>query len=191
MTRMVTALLIVAVSAAPVWAQSDPAALDPYAVTRASAEAAPADTAAPDPAVVVADIFTRSCGRCHGTARPAIGLSLRPEDFADALIDVASKEIKELVRVDTKEPEKSYLLMKIRGDEGIIGERMPLGGKALDESAIAVVEAWIETVAAAEADTAAVAEPESPEAPEGQEEPQVPAAQEAPGEAESDAEEAE
>ena len=184
MMRMVTALLIVVAAAtAAVWAQTDPAEITPHAAPKAPAEAAPADTAGPPPAALAAVIFKSSCGRCHGSDRPAVGLSLRPENFADATIDVPSKEVQELKLVDTKNPEKSYLLMKIRGDEGIIGERMPIGSQPLGEAGIAGVEAWIHEVSAAAADTTAAAEPEAPEAPAADPpsaEPEAPEAPEAP-----------
>ena len=192
MTRTLTAfLVIVVVSTAAVWAHTDPAAITPFAAPKAPAEADTTDAIDPPPAAVVARVFKASCGRCHGSDRPAVALSLRPENFADAMIDVPSKEIEELKLVDTKAPEKSYLLMKIRGDEGIIGERMPLGSKALGEPAIAAVETWTETVSAAAADTAAGAEPESPEALEGQERPRTQAAQEATNDGGQSAKEAE
>ena len=111
MMRMVTALLIiVAAATAAAWAQTDPAEITPHAAPKAPAEAAPADTAGPPPAALAAVIFKSSCGRCHGSDRPAVGLSLRPENFADATIDVPSKEVQELKLVDTKNPEKSYLV---------------------------------------------------------------------------------
>jgi len=175
MTRVLTTLLIiVAASAAVVWAQTDPAEITPSGTPDAAARADSARAIAPPPAAVTAIIFKTSCGRCHGSDRPAVGLSLRAENFAAATIDVPSREKKEFKLVDTEAPEKSYLLMKIRGDEDTIGERMPIGSDPLSEHAIGVVEAWIlEVSAAAAADTAAVAEPETPEAPEAVEEPEA------------------
>jgi cytochrome c553 len=163
MTRTLTAILVLVTASAAVWAQPDPTAITPF-----SSVADTSKPVGPPPAAVTAIIFRTSCGRCHGSDRPAIGLSLRRENFAAATIDVPSKEVEELKLVDTKDPQKSYLLMKLRGDEGIIGERMPIGAAALNENAIAAIEAWIrEVAAAAAADTAAVAEPESLRAPAG------------------------
>jgi len=180
MMRFATAIVVAAACVGATVAHgqpatNDPAAITPFAGARAPAQPAPADTTAPDPATVVAGIFRVSCGRCHGTDRPATALSLRAETFADAMIDVPSREIKELKLVDTSEPEKSYLLMKLRGDAGIIGEVMPLGGKALEEWAIAAVEAWVGAVSAA-ADTAA---PKAPARPDAAETPEAPDAREA------------
>jgi hypothetical protein len=183
MMRFATAIVVAAACVGATVAHgqpatNDPAAITPFAGARAPAQPAPADTTAPDPATVVAGIFRVSCGRCHGTDRPATALSLRAETFADAMIDVPSREIKELRLVDTSEPEKSYLLMKLRGDAGIIGEVMPLGGKALEEWAIAAVEAWVGAVSAA-ADTAAPKAPARPDAAETPDAPEAPDAHEA------------
>jgi mono/diheme cytochrome c family protein len=161
MTRALIAIVVIVIASAAAWAQPDPTIITPFASVADSSK-----TIGPPPAAVTAIIFTQSCRRCHGSDRPAVGLSLRRENLAASLIDVPSKEIKELKLVDTKAPEKSYLLMKLRGDEGIIGDPMPLGAPALGEQAIAAVEAWIREVsAAAAADTTAAAEPESLSAP--------------------------
>lgn len=195
MNKSITALVVCVLCAAVAWAHgqqapSDPATITPFAAATAPAGADTTGTVGPPPAAVTAIIFKTSCGRCHGSDRPAIALSLKSEDFAAATIDVPSREIKELKLVDTKDPDKSYLLMKIRGDEGIIGERMPMGSKALDEQAIATVETWIlEVSAAAAADTAAAAESGAQEALEAEEE--TPAAPEAEGEAQPVPDEAE
>ena len=41
-------------------------------------------------------------------------------------------------------PNGSYILLKLRGDPGITGERMPLGGPYLSADQIAGIAAWIQ-----------------------------------------------
>jgi mono/diheme cytochrome c family protein len=188
MPRALTAFAVTVVAfAAIAWAHTDPTEITLVATPKAAAEADSGAATGPPPAAVTAIIFKTSCGRCHGSDRPAVGLSLKREDFAAATIDVPSKEVPELKLVDTKNPEKSYLLMKIRGDEGIIGERMPIGSKALADEGIAAIEAWVREVSAAAADTteaseagapATEEEPETAPAPEAERETEAPAAPE-------------
>ena len=61
----------------------------------------------------------------------------------EALIDVNSLQIDSLKLVDTKNPEKSYLLMKVRGDKGIVDQRMPVDAPPLKAEEIEVVEKWV------------------------------------------------
>jgi mono/diheme cytochrome c family protein len=96
-----------------------------------------------DPAAAVARILSSSCTRCHGAGNAAAGVDLTPEGFSDALIDVPSGQVEGFKLVDTKVPERSYLLMKVRGASGIDGSRMPLGGGRLDDQAIQTIEAWV------------------------------------------------
>ena len=76
---------------------------------------------------------------CHGTNAGGMHLPDSPPN----LVDVPSVERPDLVRVRRFAPEESYLMLKILGDGGIDGGRMPLGG-ALDPSDIETFRAWIE-----------------------------------------------
>ena len=91
------------------------------------------------------EIFTPRCvtSGCHsGTAR-AGGLSLQAEDIATAIVDMPSEAKPDYKLVAPGDPVNSYLLMKMRGDEGIAGDRMP-PARALEEEQIALVEEWVE-----------------------------------------------
>ena len=91
------------------------------------------------------EIFTPRCATsgCHsGTAR-AGGLSLQAEDIATAIVDVSSEAKPDYKLVAPGDPVNSYLLMKMRGDEGIAGDRMP-PARALEEEQIALIEEWVE-----------------------------------------------
>jgi len=93
----------------------------------------------------VEKIFKQSCSLsgCHRGKNPPKGLNLEPGKFFESLVNVPSEEIPILKRVDPLHPEKSYLLMKIRGDKDIRGERMPLERAALNEEKIKIIEKWI------------------------------------------------
>jgi hypothetical protein len=47
-------------------------------------------------------------------------------------------------RVLPGHPESSYIILKLRGDPRIVGERMPFGGPYLSASDIQMVQDWIE-----------------------------------------------
>jgi hypothetical protein len=181
-----TVILVLAISAAASAAETEGPATSPFAAVADSTGAA-----GPPPEIVTAIVFRSQCGRCHGSDRPASGLSLRPEHLIEGMVDVPSRKVPELKLIDTTNPDKSYLLMKIRGDEGIVGLRMPLGREPLNETATAAVEAWVDVVASSVADTAAAAEPEPPEAPETPAGEEAPAAPHAEQEAEPAPEEVE
>jgi len=93
----------------------------------------------------VARIFQKSCGTtgCHSGKFPPKELNLEEDKFFDSLVNRDSQEQRGLRLVDTEKPEKSYLLMKIKGDPGIEGKRMPLDRDPLDEGEITVIEKWI------------------------------------------------
>ena len=91
------------------------------------------------------EIFTPRCATsgCHSGTTRAGGLSLQAEDIATAIVDVPSEARPDYKLVAPGDPVNSYLLMKMRGDEGIAGDRMP-PARALEEEQIALVEEWVE-----------------------------------------------
>jgi len=93
----------------------------------------------------VATILKANCSvaGCHKGAYPKKNMNLEPDKFLGSVLNVASQEIRSLKRVDTKNPEKSYLLMKIKGDKGIKGSRMPDDAPPLKKEEIKVIEDWI------------------------------------------------
>jgi hypothetical protein len=93
----------------------------------------------------VVSIFKTNCSTagCHRGDHPKKNLNLEPDKFLLSIINVASQEINTQKRVDTTDPEKSYLLMKIRGDKGIKGSRMPDGGPSLKKEDIKTIQDWI------------------------------------------------
>jgi hypothetical protein len=90
-------------------------------------------------------IFKQSCSTtgCHQGRFPPMNLNLELDKYKDSLIDVPSQELPHLKLVDTQDPEKSYLLMKIRGNKAISGKPMPLNAPPLQEKDIIELEKWI------------------------------------------------
>ena len=86
-------------------------------------------------------LFGQRCAGCHKGKFPPKGLNLEPAKV-DAILDAPSREVPELKIVDTKAPEASYLLKKVRRESGISGRPMP-PGKALAADQLQVLEAWL------------------------------------------------
>ena len=77
---------------------------------------------------------------CHGSAAGGLGLRL---GIGGDVIGVPSTERPDLERVRPFDPLNSYLYLKVRGDGGIDGGRMPLGA-APDPRIPDLVESWVE-----------------------------------------------
>lgn len=110
------------------------------------AASAPPDTAAAAALVKVRALFAERCVRCHGGKRPAAGLSLATDADMAALTGTAAAGRDSLMLVVPGRPEASYLLMKINGSDGIIGNRMPLAARALSDEDVRIVEEWIRSM---------------------------------------------
>jgi hypothetical protein len=96
---------------------------------------------AEDPPERVKAILVKSCVVCHKGPYPPMGLSLEPDRIA-AAVNAPSREIPSLKIIDTGDPEKSYLLKKVRGDAGMIGKSMPPENPLTSEE-IEALSAWI------------------------------------------------
>ena len=77
---------------------------------------------------------------CHSMGAGGLRLQLGP---GGDLLNVRSTERPDMVRVRPFDPPSSYLYLKVIGDGGIEGGRMPLDGVA-DARTVALVERWIE-----------------------------------------------
>jgi hypothetical protein len=118
-----------------------------------STVAGPTPNLEPTFASVQREIFqtTDSAGRalcvgCHTNVgrNPASGLNLLPE-FAHAnLVNVPSVGKPGAIRVIPGDPENSYLIHKLEGRPGIVGQRMPrTAGPFLTEGQILIIKRWI------------------------------------------------
>jgi mono/diheme cytochrome c family protein len=119
---------------------------------RPSASAAAAEPSRSELQARAGAIFKNSCAvsGCHTGKRPSAKLSLDPQRLPGSVKNVQSREIRALRIVDTANPAKSYMLMKLRGAKGIKGDRMPRVGPALKEHEIKTITQWIEGLAADE-----------------------------------------
>jgi hypothetical protein len=89
--------------------------------------------------------LTPSCALagCHNAASAQAGLVLaQGQSFAN-LVGVSSSQVPSLLRVQPGDPDRSYLVKKLRGDADIEGGRMPAGGPFLTADEIARFESWI------------------------------------------------
>jgi len=94
------------------------------------------------PPAGVLKILNARCTRCHGGQYPSAGMSFESKATLASLAGRPSGEKPELKIIDPADPDRSYLLAKVRGEEGIAGKRMPLDGDPLPASEIAVLSDW-------------------------------------------------
>lgn len=93
----------------------------------------------------VLPLFQRNCVSCHMTGEEQGGLGLMPALAYGNLVRKASRQ-SPLARVEPGEPERSYLVHKLRGthlDQGGSGGRMPLGLEPLNPDDMERLLAWI------------------------------------------------
>jgi hypothetical protein len=102
----------------------------------------------PDPSAtftrVQGEVFSVSCALagCHAGGAPQAGLDLSPTASYASIVRVASAQRSELSRIEPSDPDRSYLVLKLRGDPAIIGSRMPLTGSVTDPQVRLVVD-WV------------------------------------------------
>jgi hypothetical protein len=88
-----------------------------------------------------------ACTSCHTTSQgrpPAAGLNLAGTGAHASLVGARSSNKPGAVRVIAGDPANSYLIHKIEGRSGIVGERMPrTGGPYLTDGQVAIIERWI------------------------------------------------
>lgn len=88
----------------------------------------------------------KACVNCHtSTGRnPSGGIDLNHDVAYDRLVNVPSSRKPGAVRVIPGDPENSYLIHKIEGRAGIVGNRMPSGGPPfLTDGQILIIKRWI------------------------------------------------
>jgi hypothetical protein len=90
-----------------------------------------------------------ACTECHtdvGSRTPSGGLNLRHELAYASLVSIASRGKTGAVRVIPGDADNSYIVQKLEGRPGIVGERMPrTGGPYLTEGQMTILKRWIET----------------------------------------------
>ena len=77
---------------------------------------------------IQAEVFTPSCAKagCHAAVDSPIGMILDAGRSYGEIVNRPSVENPSLDRVEPGDPERSYLVRKLRGDPDITGSRMPL-----------------------------------------------------------------
>jgi hypothetical protein len=96
----------------------------------------------------VQPLFTANCSAasCHGAAESA-GLKLQQGSAYQELVGVASTSEPVYLRVKADDPDSSYVIIKLEGNQSV-GARMPFGGAPLSAGDIQTVRDWIEQGAA-------------------------------------------
>lgn len=95
------------------------------------------------------NILTPGCAvsGCHVGNNPPAGLNLQAGQAFQNLVNAASTEDRQRLRVKPNDADNSYLFRKIAGNAGIAGSRMPIGGR-LNDQQINAVRDWINAGAA-------------------------------------------
>jgi mono/diheme cytochrome c family protein len=98
----------------------------------------------PDPSFAddIGPLLETRCSRCHGGARPSAGLVLWPSERLGEAFAASSGEWVGWRVIAVGSPERSYLLYKVTGSPGLVGERMP-PGDALTRDQAAALERWM------------------------------------------------
>jgi hypothetical protein len=79
---------------------------------------------------VQTEVFSVSCALagCHAGNAPTAGMDLSAGVAYGNIVGVTSTERADLKRIEPGDPDRSYLVKKIRGDADISGGTMPLVG---------------------------------------------------------------
>jgi hypothetical protein len=89
----------------------------------------------------------RACTSCHNAqgAQFSAGLNLSDATAYASLVNVPSSRKPGAIRVIPGDPTNSYLIQKIEGAPGIVGERMPrTAGPFLTPNQVTIIRRWIE-----------------------------------------------
>lgn len=90
-------------------------------------------------------LFSGTCAvaGCHSAGTARAGLTLVAGSTFGETVNVPSTQQSQFDRIEPNDPERSYLIKKLRGDADITGDRMPEGGPFLSDAQIAEVISWI------------------------------------------------
>ena len=94
-------------------------------------------------ASISSQIFSQRCTGCHSGSAPAAGMNLSSATAHAALVNVPSVQRGGAVRVIPGNADGSYIIQKLRGEAGIVGQRMPAGGPFLSDDQINLIRQWI------------------------------------------------
>ena len=93
-------------------------------------------------------LFQEQCATagCHRGEYPKKKLNLEAEKFVAATVGVPSIQIPDLKLIDVQDPENSYVLKKVRGDEDIVDDPMPEEAPPLTEEQIKLILDWAKSL---------------------------------------------
>ena len=110
---------------------------------------APTPTPTPTPGGLTAtlssiqsEVFDASCIGHHGDHATEAELDLTAGQSYSNLVNVPSIQVA-LDLVEPNDAENSYLIHKLDGRAGMVGDRMPVGGPFLSQADIDVIKQWI------------------------------------------------
>lgn len=90
-----------------------------------------------------------ACTGCHNATRFAGSLNLADASAYAQLVNVPSSGKRDAIRVVPGRPDDSYLIHKIEGTPGIVGQRMPrTNGPFLTSGQVLIIRRWIQLGAA-------------------------------------------
>lgn len=89
-------------------------------------------------------VFNQSCALsgCHTGSSPSQGMNLSLGQAYSNIVNVASGQRPDLMRIKPFDTNASYLISKIKGED-INGSRMPLGSPQLSAEVIAKFDNWV------------------------------------------------
>ena len=87
----------------------------------------------------------QACVNCHTNVgrNPSGGLNLVHSLAYDQIVNVPSARKPGAIRIIPGDPENSYLVQKLEGRAGIVGNRMPNGGPFLTDGQVLILKRWI------------------------------------------------
>jgi hypothetical protein len=95
--------------------------------------------------VIQQELFDRHCVTdCHESINAAANLRLTQDRSYLDLVNQASQQITSRIRVKPGQPDDSYLVRKLEGGPGIVGDRMPRLAPPRPQVEIDRVRVWID-----------------------------------------------
>ena len=91
---------------------------------------------------IQSEVFDASCIGHHGDHATEAELDLTAGQSYSNLVNVPSIQVA-LDLVEPNDAENSYLIHKLDGRAGMVGDRMPVGGPFLSQADIDVIKQWI------------------------------------------------
>ena len=104
---------------------------------------APPSGLSPTLSSIQREIFNPSCVEHHGDHATEGDLDLQEGRSYAELVNRAAFQVA-LDRVEPNDPDNSYLILKVEGRSGIVGDRMPPNEPFLTSAQINVIRQWID-----------------------------------------------